>query len=231
MPDGRTPGGVLIDVDGTLIDSNFAHARAFADVLAERGFHVPAEQIFPLIGMGGSKLVASLTEYDEDDERVEEIASAHGDRFLEAYLPTLQPTPGARALLERLRELGFRLVVATSSREEQLRALLERAGVADLLPRRTSASDVEEAKPEPDVIQEALREGGLEAADAVLLGDTPYDVEAASRAGVRTIAVRCGGWDDEKLEGSVAIYDDPAHLLRELDQSLLAHPPRARSER
>lgn len=214
--------GVLLDVDGTLVDSNAAHARAFADVLAREGYDIPAERVLPLIGMGGGRLIARLTGLDEEAPRAKAIATAHGERFLDHYVPMLRLTPGARELIARLRELGYRLVVATSAREEELQAMLAQVGLDDLLPRRTSASDVEEAKPEPDVVHEALREGGLQPGEAVLLGDTPYDVEAARRAGVATIAVRCGGWDDDGLRGAVAVYDDPAHLLRELVRSPLA---------
>jgi phosphoglycolate phosphatase-like HAD superfamily hydrolase len=134
----------------------------------------------------------------------------------------VQPAPGARALLERLRADGLTLVVATSAGSDELDALLDRAGIADLLDERTTSSDVENSKPDPDVITAAARRSGEPPAALVMLGDTPYDVEAALRAGVRVVGVRCGGWTDAELAGAAAVYDDPAHLLRELERSPLA---------
>ena len=114
-------------------------------------------------------------------------------------------------------------MVATSSSGDELHQLLRQARVDDLIEKATSSSDAENSKPDPDIIQAALKKGKLRPQDSVMLGDTPYDIEAAGRAGVPTIALRCGGWwDDAALAGAVAIYDDPAALLADIDRSPLA---------
>ncbi|MDQ3033646.1 MAG: HAD family hydrolase [Myxococcota bacterium] len=214
--------GVLLDVDGTLLDSNDAHARSWVDVLAEEGLKVEYERVRRLIGKGGDKLVPELTGIDPESDRYQAISDRRAELFKRAYLPSLRAFPSARELVERMRDAGLSLTVATSARSEEADALLEIGGLADLLVRRTSADDAEESKPDPDIVQAALKRARLAAERAVMLGDTPYDVEAATRAGVAIIAVRCGGWDDASLEGALAIYDDPADLLARWDESPLA---------
>lgn len=219
------PRGVLIDIDGTLLDSNDAHAQAWVEALHEHGRAVPFERVRPLIGMGGDKVTPELTGLDEDDEAAQPILEAKKRHFAR-LLPGLRPFPGARALLQRLRDDGRTLVIATSAGGDEAGRLLAQAGVADLVDEETSKGDVERSKPDPDVVRAALRKGGLRAGDVVMLGDTPYDVEAAARAGVTTIALRCGGWwDDAALGGAAAIYDDPAALLAGLDASPLGGRP------
>lgn len=213
------PRGVLLDVDGTLLRSNEAHARAFAEALQAAGHDVGWERVLPLIGMGSDRLLPELTGLEADSPEGERIVAEKKRRFEAAYLERLEPTPGARELVARLRAAGLRLVVATSAGRDEMRALLAQGGLDDLLPRRTSADDADESKPAPDIVEAALEEAGLTAAEAVMLGDTPYDVEAASRAGVRCVAVRCGGWDDRGLDGAVAVYDDPSDILLHFDRS------------
>jgi len=213
--------GLLIDVDGTLIDSNDAHADAWVAALREAGRAATFEQVRPLIGMGSDKMLPRLTGLAEDDPAAAALVEGKKRHFAR-MLPSLRPFAGTRPLLERLRDQGLELVVATSAGSEEATALLEQAGVADLMSRQTSSSDADNSKPDPDIVRSALRKGGLSAATALMLGDTPYDVEAATRAGVRAIALRCGGWwDDRSLGGAVAIYDDPADLLARLADSPL----------
>jgi HAD superfamily hydrolase (TIGR01509 family) len=129
-------------------------------------------------------------------------------------LPTLQATPGARPLLEYLREHRVDLVIATSADDRELSALLEQAGVDDLIPERASKDDAPESKPDPDIVQAALSRAHARPEQSVLIGDTPYDIEAAHRAGIRAIALRCGGyWPDSSLRGALEILDDPLALL------------------
>jgi HAD superfamily hydrolase (TIGR01509 family) len=204
---------VLFDVDGTLIDSNGAHATAWALALLEHGLPVSVAQVRPLIGMGGDKLLPAAAGIDESSTRGKAITARKKEIFAET-LPTLQPTRGARALVEYLREHGVALVVATSAGEGEMDALLQQAGVDDLIPRRTSKDDAEESKPDPDIVQAALGRVHARPEESVLVGDTPFDIEAATRAGIRTIALRCGGhWSDRDLAGAIAIFDDPAALL------------------
>jgi phosphoglycolate phosphatase-like HAD superfamily hydrolase len=222
----RAPGSalrtVLLDIDGTLIDSNDGHARAWVDSLRAHGYVVPFERVRPLIGMGGDKVLPELTGLDPESGEADRMGKTRSELFLTRELPTLQPTRGARALLERMLAEGHELVVATSAKEEEVRALLERAGVADLIELASSADDAERSKPDPDIVQAALHLSRSQAAHSVMIGDTPYDVEAAARARVPAIALRCGGWwDDGALAGATAIYDDPADLLAHYEESPL----------
>ena len=214
--------GVLLDVDGTLIDSNGAHAESWSETLREFGFRVPPEQVRPLIGMGGDKVLPKLTGVDLDSEQGKALAERRATLFRERYIPRLRPTPGARELLDRLRQEGLRLVVATSAGEEELRPMLEQVGLQELLARKTSSDDADNSKPDPDIIVAALRKGGLRPDAAIMLGDTPYDVEAASRASVHTVAVLSGGWDADALTGAIAIYDHPADIVAHFTASPFA---------
>ncbi|HWI39655.1 MAG TPA: HAD family hydrolase [Burkholderiales bacterium] len=204
--------GVLLDIDGTLLDSNDAHARSWVEVFRRHGMHIPFERVRPLIGEGGDKLLPQLTGIDAESAEGKALSEERRELFLRDYLPALRPTRGARTLVERLKAAGLRLVVATSSNGEELGALLRQAGVAELIGRATSSDDGA-SKPDPDIVRAALREADLAPGDVVMVGDTPYDIVAAKRAGVKAIALRCGGWwDDAALAGAAAIYDDPAAL-------------------
>jgi len=225
-PTPRPPGPalrtVLLDIDGTLIDSNDAHARAWVDSLRDHGYVIPFEEVRPLIGMGGDKMLPILTGLDPDSGEAKRMTETRSQLFLKGELPTLRPTKGARALLEHLTSIGMELVVATSSKPNEVQALLEQAGVADLIQLASSAGDSERSKPDPDIVKAALRMSGSLAAHSVMVGDTPYDIEAAARAKVPSIALRCGGWwGDAALSGATAIYDDPADLLARIEESPL----------
>jgi HAD superfamily hydrolase (TIGR01509 family) len=216
------PRAVILDVDGTLVDSNDAHAQAWVEVGREFDIEIPFEAVRPLIGMGGDKVLPRLTGLEEDDPEGAKITERRGEIFRERHLAGVRAFPDVRALLDRMREAGLKLVVASSASKEDLEPLLEAAGAAELLGDSTSSDDAEESKPAPDIVEAALEEAGVPAQDVVMIGDTPYDVEAATRAGVRIIALRCGGWDDDALAGAAAIYDDPADLLLNYAASPLA---------
>ncbi|ADI13282.1 HAD family hydrolase [Truepera radiovictrix] len=219
------PKAVLLDVDGTLVDSNDAHARAYVDALKAYGYDVPFEKVRPLIGMGGDKLLPQVIDVESDAPLREEIDARRGEIFKSRYLPDIKPFPGVRELLERLRRDGLTLVAASSAKEDEADALLERAGVADLIDARTSSDDAENSKPDPDILQAALERAGVSAQEALLLGDTPYDLQAAAPLGLGVVALRCGGWRDEDLLGALAVYDDPQALLAGYDASPLAPEP------
>ena len=220
----RAPGSalrtILLDIDGTLIDSNDAHARAWVDAFAAHGYVVPFEQVRPLIGKGGDKLVPELIGLDPESGEAKRMSETRSELFLNRELPTLRPTNGARALLERMTADGFELVVATSAQSSEVRALLEQTGVSDLIQLASSSDDADRSKPDPDIVQAALRMSGSQAAHSAMLGDTPYDVEAAARARVPLVALRCGGWwGDDAFAQAVAVYDDPAELLAGWEES------------
>ena len=219
----RRATGVLLDIDGTLLDSNDAHAQSWVEIFRRYGYDIPFGRVRPLIGKGGDKLLPELTGIDSEAGEGKQMTEERKQLFLRYYLLKLRPTNGARDLVERLRDDGFRLVVATSSSGDELDRLLRQARVDDLIEQATSSSDAEDSKPDPDIIQAALKKGKLRPQEAVMLGDTPFDIEAAAHAAVPTIALRCGGWwDDAALAGAVAIYDDPATLLADIDRSPLA---------
>jgi HAD superfamily hydrolase (TIGR01509 family) len=205
---------VILDIDGTLVDSNQAHAQAYVDAAREIGISSPsATEVWRLIGMGGDKLIPRAFGFEQDDPLGAALDERKGNIFRSRYLQTLNATPGARALLERLRDDGYTLVVATSANEEDVKGLLDRAGVTDLIEDSTSGEEVDASKPDPDVVHAALEGAGVGPDAAIMLGDTPYDVEAASRAGVQIIAVRSGGWGDKDLGGAALVFDHPADLL------------------
>lgn len=214
--------GALLDVDGTLVDSNDAHARAWHAALAEHHHVVDVAHLRRWIGMGGDKLLPMAAGIDHESPEGRGILRRRGELFKERELAHVHPFPRARHLLARMRSAGWRLVVASSAGEDELDLLLQRAGVADLLHATTSSDDAARSKPDPDIVRAALRRAELAPRDACMLGDTPYDVEAATRAGVAIVALRCGGWNDAALAGARAIYDDPAHLLLEFESSPFA---------
>jgi HAD superfamily hydrolase (TIGR01509 family) len=213
--------GVILDIDGTLIDSNDAHARAWVDALAERGYQASLEQVRRMIGMGGDKVLPKITGLAKESPEGEAISRRRAEIFRSRYLPGIRPLPGVRDLLQHIHDRGLALVVATSAKQDEVEALLHVAGVNDLVGARTTSSDAKHSKPDPDIVEVALDRLGEPSQAAIMLGDTPYDVQAAQRAGVPIIAFRSGGWEDADLAGAVAVYQDPADLLRHYDESPL----------
>jgi HAD superfamily hydrolase (TIGR01509 family) len=134
----------------------------------------------------------------------------------------LRPFPNVRDLLERMRDAGLRRVVATSAAGEELIPLLEQAGILELVDRATSSADADRSKPAPDIISAAIARSEVRPQECVMLGDTPYDFEAAGRAGVPAVLLRCGGWPFDGREGALAVYDDPTELLARFDESPFA---------
>lgn len=212
---------VALDVDGTLVDSVDAHARAWVAALAQFGMKVGFEDVRPLIGMGGDKLLPTVSGISSDSDVGKAISTRRSEIFRETELDGLRPMPGAHDLVEALRHRGLTLGVATSSKPDELRSLLEVVGAKWLLDDATDADDVSSTKPDPDVVHAALGRMGTSPSETVLLGDTRWDVEAGARAGVRVMAVRCGGSSDADLAGAIAIYDDPADILAHLESSPL----------
>ncbi len=213
---------VIFDVDGTLVDSNDAQARSWVDALKEFGYSVPYEKVRPLIGMGGDKVLPETIGVQKDSEKGKQISKRRSEIFKEKYLPNVKPFPDAQKLLDRMRERGLKLAIATSAQPDELRPLLQIVGAADLIEDKTTARDVKSSKPDPDVMQVALKRVGYPPNEVVMIGDTPYDIEAARKVGVGTIAFRCGGWSDSDLAGAIAMYNDPADLLAHYDSSPLA---------
>lgn len=213
--------GILLDIDGTLVDSNEAHAHAWLKALAENGFQVPYFKVRPLIGMGSDKLLPRVCGVTLDSPQGKRISDRRAEIFKTEYLPRLKPTPGASELLHHLNDKGVRLAVASSAKKDELKQLLKICEGDSLIQSATSSDDAEHSKPDPDIVHAALEQIELPANQVAFLGDTPYDVEAGHKAGLRVIAVRCGGWGDEDLKAD-AVYADPADLLEHIDTAFLA---------
>jgi HAD superfamily hydrolase (TIGR01509 family) len=220
---------VIFDVDGTLVDSNDAHAQAWVEALSERGRHVEFTRVRPLIGMGGDKLLPKITGLSVDSPEGEAVSKRRGEIFLQRFVPRLRPTRGARELLQWLHDDKLKLYVATSAKTEELDPLLRVADADRFMEATTSSDDAERSKPDPDIVAAALNETGRAKHEAIMIGDTPYDVEAALRAGINIIALRSGGWQDRDLKGALAVYDDPADLLNHYELSPFRRPAPARS--
>ena len=208
---------VLLDVDGTLVDSNLQHAEAWSLAFKEFGFSLSAQAIFPYIGMGGEKLLSALVPGTDEKEKVK-IGERRSEIFLKQYAPHVRAMRGAQDLISSLQTRGHRPTVATSAQKSELKVLLSTAGLSELLRSAVTADEVKRSKPDPDIVREALQKTKTAPNDAVMVGDTPYDIEAAHRAGVQIIALLCGGRSESDLRGAEAIYGDPGNLAEHLDQ-------------
>jgi HAD superfamily hydrolase (TIGR01509 family) len=211
--------GIIFDIDGTLLDSNDAHAKAWQEACKRHGFEVDYETIRNAIGMGSDQLLPAVCGVDSESKMGKALSDAKGEIFEAKYLENLVPFPNARELAETLANRGLRIAVASSAGKEELSVFLRRIGIASLLESKTSADDIENSKPAPDVVLAALDKLSLAPDEAIMIGDTPFDIAAAEKAGVATIAVRSGGWKDRDLRGASAIYDDASDLLAKLDTS------------
>jgi HAD superfamily hydrolase (TIGR01509 family) len=218
--------GVIFDIDGTLVDSNDAHAQSWVDTFAEAGYDVPFDVVRPLIGMGADKLLPKTIGIKHETAEAKKLIKRRSEIFREQYLPRLRPFNGSRELVLRVRSDGLKAIVATSAKDEELKGLLKAAQVEDLMQERATASDAKRSKPDPDIVEAAIDESDTEPETLVMIGDTPYDIEAATKARVRAIAFRSGGWADEALKGAVEIYDGPADLLAHYDSSLIGREAR-----
>ena len=212
----------MFDIDGTLVDSNAAHARSWVDTLREAGYEVPFDVLWPMIGMGGDKVLPSAAGIEIDSELGKKLSARRWEIFQRDYLPGLKPTPGARDLVQRMKDDGLELIVASSASGNELGALMDAANVRDLFEKTTSSSDARDSKPDPDIVQAAVKKSGMKPNELIMLGDTPYDVQAAIGAHVNLVGLLCGGWTAIELSGATAIYSDPLDLLEWYDASPFA---------
>jgi HAD superfamily hydrolase (TIGR01509 family) len=207
---------VLLDLDGTLVDSNYFHTEAWFRALSGAGHVVPMARIHRLVGMGADQLLEELL--GEHDEAVEEAWQAEFAR-LRDEIPAL---PGAAGLVRVVKERGATVVLATSGKPDDVDALRRTLGADDWIDAAVNSSEVESSKPAPDIFARALEVVGADPADAVVVGDTVWDVKAASACGVPCVALTCGGIARAELEeaGAVAVRRDPADLVADLDRVL-----------
>jgi phosphoglycolate phosphatase-like HAD superfamily hydrolase len=217
-----TPFAVILDVDGTLVDSNDAHARAWVDAFNEAGIDVSSERVRRAIGMGGDKLMPHVAGIRQDSREGSRISQRRGEIFRERYLPHLAAFPRVRDLVLRFGEDGYTVVVASSAQSQELSPLLEIAGISDLIATASSSSDAKRSKPDPDIVHAALQQSGAPAAQAIMLGDTPYDVQAARHAGVAIVGVESGGWGPDDLRGALEVHPGAAAICAKYDESAFA---------
>jgi phosphoglycolate phosphatase-like HAD superfamily hydrolase len=216
---------VIFDVDGTLVDSVDLHAGAWQEALVSFGKREEFERVRYQIGKGGDQLMPVFLSDKELEEFGDELEKRRGEIFKRDYLPRVKGFPAVPELFERIRREGLRIALASSAKGDELQTYKKVAGIEDLVEEETSADDADRSKPHPDIFEAALaRLGGVNPSEAFVVGDTPYDAEAAGKAGLQTIGLLCGGFPEEDLRaaGCVRIYRDPADLLANFDASPLA---------
>jgi HAD superfamily hydrolase (TIGR01509 family) len=209
----------ILDIDGTLVDSNYQHAIAWYRALRQHGHVLPIWRIHRHIGMGGDQLVGALCGDEVEEREGDDIRDAEKALYM-ALIDEVEPLAGARELIEDLKRMGRTIVLASSAKPDEVEHYLDLLDARGLADAWTTSGDVEKTKPEPDLVHAALERAGTDS--AVMIGDSTWDCEAAGRAGVQTIAVLTGGFSDQELRdaGAVAVY----HSIEELRQSLSDTP-------
>ena len=216
---------VIFDVDGTLVDSVDLHARAWQEAFAHFGRHFDFERVRYQIGKGGDQLMPVFLSEEELAEFGEELEEYRGELFKREYMPRVKAFPDVRALFQRVEDEGLQIALASSAKADELKTYKKLARIEDLVEEETSADDAEKSKPHPDIFVAALeRLGDVRPSEAVVVGDTPYDAQAAGKAGVKTIGLLSGGFPEADLRaaGCDPIYRDAADLLANFDTSPLA---------
>jgi HAD superfamily hydrolase (TIGR01509 family) len=215
------PPAAILDVDGTLVDTNFQHAIAWYRAFHQHDIVLPIWRIHRHIGMGGDQLVGALCDQRTEDERGDDIRAAEKVLYAE-LIGEVEPLAGARGLIENLKERGHAVVLASSAKEDEVDHYLELLDARELADGWTTSADVEATKPEPDLVQAAIDKAG--GGDAVMVGDSTWDCEAAKRAGIETVAVLTGGFSEAELReaGAVAVYHSIEELNEALDETPLA---------
>lgn len=215
----------IFDIDGTLIDSVDFHAEAWRQVFLKHGHDIPFAKIRAQIGKGGDQLMPVFLSEQEVKSDGKQMESDRGKIFKKEFLPKVKPFPGVRPLFERIKRDGLKLSLASSASASEVEHYAELLGIEDLIHSGTSTDDAKHSKPEPDIFQAAVDKlGGVPAGTCLAIGDTPYDAEAAGKAGIQTVGVLCGGFPESDLRnaGAIAIFQGPADLLARYDESPFA---------
>ena len=222
------PKAAIFDVDGTLVDSVDLHARAWQDALHDYGHDIDFATVRGQIGKGGDQLMPEFLSPEELERYGEALEKHRGQVFRERYMGQVTAFPGVRDLFQRLLADGWKIALASSAKQQELETYKKLARIDDLLDAETTSDDAEKSKPHPDIFQAAVdRLKGIDAAGVLVIGDTPYDAQAAGKAGLRTVGMLCGGWPEQDLRGAgcFAIYQDPASLLAAYADSPFARVP------
>ncbi len=212
----------ILDVDGTLVDTNYHHAIAWYRAFRSRGATFPLWQIHRHIGMGGDQLVASLAGDEFEAAHGDAVREAEGQRYMD-LIGEVEALPGARRLIERLKAEGHSVVLASSAKEHEVEHYIDLLDARELTDSWTTSDDVETTKPAPDLVEVALRKAGHNDG-AVMVGDSTFDCEAAKRADVPTVGVLTGGFSEQELldAGAQAVFESPEALLAEIDRTPFA---------
>jgi HAD superfamily hydrolase (TIGR01549 family) len=218
---------VIFDVDGTLVDSNDLHARAWQEAFAHFGVDLPFERVRSQIGKGGDQLLPSLLSPDQVAQFGKELEHYRSELFKKKYLHQVCGFPGVRELFQRILAEHHKIALASSAKKDELEVLKRAAHIEDLIDEETSSDDADKSKPHPDIFQAALDRLKVNADEAVAVGDTPYDAIAATRLHLRMIGLLCGGFPEVDLRkaGAVEIYQSPADLLKNYQKSVLSEVP------
>jgi len=215
---------ILFDIDGTLVDSNDCHVTAWEEAFSGVGAAFDRQVLHDQIGKGTDMLVPTLLP-DIDEDGQEKLGEAHGEAFKSKFLDQVKAFPQARELLERVHQAGQQVVLASSASKAELDHYLDLLDARGLVAETTSSDDVEHTKPAPDIFATALKKiAPLSPEEVIVVGDTPYDIEAAKKCGIAAIGLRSGKFPDQALQeaGAIAVYDDVAALLGDYDRSPLA---------
>ncbi len=212
---------VLCDIDGTLVQSNWLHAAAWKDAFAVMGIDLELEDVRRQIGKGGDELIPVFVPWWRRSAVEEPLKSYRKFVFQKDYMHQVKPLPKVREFLLRLKDAGIRLSLASSADQDDLEIYKKIAHMDDLIEESSSADDTDRAKPHPDIFQATLKKLSLPASKVLALGDTPYDAEAAGKAGISTIGVTTGGWSKKDLleAGCIEVYTDIAELLEHFEES------------
>lgn len=223
----------IFDIDGTLVNSVDLHTKAWQKALDHFGHQVPFEQVRAQIGKGGDQLIPVFLPQHELEPRGPALDRYRSELFKTRYLEKVKGFPQVRELLQRLRQDGWKIALASSAKGDELKTYKEITGINDLLDVETASEDVDKSKPHPDIFQAALQRLQVSPEDAVVIGDSPYDAEAAAKAGLTAIGLLCGGFKKEDLlaAGFHELYADPADLLANYDHSLLGLSSDVRTQR
>lgn len=221
-PDGGRRQGILFDVDGTLIDSSYIHTISWWGAFRQQGYDIPMASIHYYVGMGGDRLVDSLLPAGRDRSLDSEIMASHGALYA-SHWPALRTFDGAKDLLAQCHAAGLSVALASSARKQDLQVMKSVLDSDAFLDAATSANDAKESKPAPDILVAALEAIGVEAADAIFVGDAVWDMKAAGALGIPAIGVTCGGVRASELReaGAVEVYDGPRDLLQNLTSSAI----------
>lgn len=212
----------ILDIDGTLVDTNYQHAVAWYRAFRDHDLTVPIWQLHRHIGMGGDQLVAAVSGDAIEKRLGDAIRAAESDHYF-AMIEEVRPMEGARELIEELRRRGHDVVFASSAKEQEVDVYLDLLDAREIASAWTTSADVESTKPAPDLVHAALAKSGQDADQAVLIGDTPWDVEAALKAEVPTLTVLTGGFSAQELTdaGAVSVFDSVAALRERLNWTAL----------